>query len=146
MKNFYLLLFFYLNSISQHIIHHQFQMQNSVVYQLHITPSAHYITCPPECSSPSYPICPPTSPPATLSLFPIVKSLSWFFSLSEIFFDLYTIRKSMRCRIFYSLIHFVHSFYKYSALTIYLALDLLLGNRQSNGCFEESKQLQSQVI
>ena len=54
-----------------------------------IAPSARHITCPPSCPSPSYPILPPTSPPASLSLFPVVKSLSWFvsFSLSLFFKD-----------------------------------------------------------
>ena len=39
-----LLLFFHLNSICQHIVHHQFQMRFPVIHQQHITPSAHHTT------------------------------------------------------------------------------------------------------
>ena len=50
-------------------------MQSSVTHQLHLPPSAHHITCPPSCLSPSYPLLPATSPPVTPSFFPIGESL-----------------------------------------------------------------------
>ena len=48
-----------------------------------ITPSAHPIKCSPQCPSLSYPIPLPTSPLTTFYLFPRVRSLSWFVSLSN---------------------------------------------------------------
>ena len=47
------------------------------------TPSAHPVKCPPQCPSPSHPISPPTSPSTTPCLFPRVRSLSCFFTLSD---------------------------------------------------------------
>ena len=50
-----------------------------------ITPSAHPIKCPPQCPSPSHPNPLPTSLSTTPCLFPRVRSLSRFVTLSDIF-------------------------------------------------------------
>ena len=50
-----------------------------MIHQLHATPRAHCIMCPPSCPSPNYPIPLPSPRPASLSLLPRVKKLSMGF-------------------------------------------------------------------
>ena len=57
-------------------------MFNNLSVAYHTQCSSHHV--PSFCAQwLNYPTPPPISPPATLSLFPIIRSLSWFFSLSD---------------------------------------------------------------
>ena len=86
-----------------------------------ITPSAHPIKCLPQCPSPSYPIPSPTSPSTTLYLFPRVRNLSWFVSLSNFSHSVPLLSLIVPFPIYYIPFHyFLYFLYEWNKMMIVL--------------------------